>query len=118
MEDEQLPARAAETGEYAMRRLRELQKQNPLMGEVRGAGLMIGIELVREKLTPANTEAEAVRDSMLKAGVLVGVGGIYGNVVRFQPPLIITKQQIDRAVETFTIALAQVAQPAAQPAAV
>lgn len=119
MEDENLPARAAQTGEYAMRKLRDVQKQNPVIGEVRGAGLMIGIELVRdEKQTPANTEAEAVRDAMLRAGVLVGVGGIYGNVVRFQPPLIISREQIDRAVNAFATALAQVAQPAAQPAAV
>jgi 4-aminobutyrate aminotransferase-like enzyme len=74
---------------------------------------MIGVELVRdEKLTPANTEAEATRDSLLKQGVLVGVGGVYGNVVRFQPPLIITKQQIDRAVAAFATALTEVAQPA------
>ena len=114
LQDENLPARAAEIGEHAMRRLREIQKQNPTIGEVRGAGLMIGIELVRdEKLTPANAEAEAVRDSLLKQGVLVGVGGIYGNVVRFQPPLIISKEQIDRAVNAFAGALADVAQPAA-----
>src|SRR5256714_5653621 len=92
MEEENLPARAAETGEYAMKKLRELQKQNPLIGEVRGLGLMIGVELVRdEKLTSANTQAEAIRDGLLRQGVLVGVGGVYGNVVRFQPPLIITK---------------------------
>jgi 4-aminobutyrate aminotransferase-like enzyme len=74
---------------------------------------MIGVELVRdEKLTPANTEAEAVRDALLRQGVLVGVGGIYGNVVRFQPPLIITREQIDRALEAFATALADVSQPA------
>src|SRR6267154_428479 len=81
LEDENLPGRAAEIGDYAMRKLRELQKQNPIIGEIRGAGLMIGIELVRdEKLTPANSEAEAIRDALLKRGVLVGVGGVYGNV--------------------------------------
>jgi 4-aminobutyrate aminotransferase-like enzyme len=75
---------------------------------------MIGVELVRDqKLTPATAEAEAVRDSLLRQGVLVGVGGVYGNVVRFQPPLIITKANIDRAIEAFTSALAEVAQPAA-----
>lgn len=111
MRDEKLPARAAEIGEHAMRKLRDLQKQNPIIGEVRGIGLMIGVELVRdEKLTPANTEAEAVRDSLLKQGILVGVGGVYGNVVRFQPPLIITKDQIDRAVAGFASALAEVTQ--------
>jgi 4-aminobutyrate aminotransferase / (S)-3-amino-2-methylpropionate transaminase / 5-aminovalerate transaminase len=114
MQQENLPARAAETGAYAMKKLRELQKEHQLIGEVRGAGLMIGVELVRdEKLTPANTEAEAVRDSLLKQGVLVGVGGIYGNVVRFQPPLIITKDQIDQALSLFANALAEVGQPAA-----
>jgi 4-aminobutyrate aminotransferase-like enzyme len=114
MEDENLPVRAAEIGSYAIKKLRELGKENPVIGEVRGAGLMIGVELVRdEKLTPANTEAEAVRDSLLKQGVLVGVGGVYGNVVRFQPPLIISKEQIDRALTAFATALNQVAQPAA-----
>jgi 4-aminobutyrate aminotransferase-like enzyme len=113
MLEEDLPAKATETGEYAMKKLRDLQKQNPIIGEVRGLGLMIGVELIRdEKLTPANTEAEAVRDSLLKQGVLVGVGGVYGNVVRFQPPLIISKQQLDRAISAFAAALTEVAQPA------
>src|SRR6266852_4013301 len=113
MQDENLAACAAENGAYAMKKLCEIQKQNPLVGEVRGLGLMIGIELVRdEKLTPANTEAEAVRDALLRQGVLVGVGGVYGNVVRFQPPLIITREQIDRAIDAFSTELATVAQPA------
>jgi len=113
LEKENLPARATETGNSAMAKLRELQKDNPLIGEVRGLGLMIGVELVRdEKLTPASSEAEAIRDALLRQGVLVGVGGVYGNVVRFQPPLIITRQQIDRALEAFAAALAEVAQPA------
>lgn len=113
MLEENLPTRAAETGEYARKSLRELQKKNPLIGEVRGQGLMIGVELVRdEKLIPANREAEAVRDSLLRQGVLVGVGGVYGNVVRFQPPLVITQAQIDHAIEAFRGALAEVAQAA------
>jgi 4-aminobutyrate aminotransferase-like enzyme len=75
---------------------------------------MIGVELVKdEKLTPASAEAEAIRDSLLRQGVLVGVGGVYGNVVRFQPPLVITRQQIDRALTAFSTALSEVAQPAA-----
>jgi 4-aminobutyrate aminotransferase len=113
MQEEGLAARAEQTGEYAMRKLRDLQKQNPMIGEVRGLGLMIGVELVRdEKLTPAGAEAEAVRDALLKQGVIVGVGGVYGNVVRFQPPLIVTKEQIDRAMAAFATVLAEVAQPA------
>jgi 4-aminobutyrate aminotransferase / (S)-3-amino-2-methylpropionate transaminase / 5-aminovalerate transaminase len=111
MEEENLLARAAETGEYAMKKLRDLQKQNPLIGEVRGLGLMIGVELVRDdKLTPANSEAEGIRDALLRQGVLVGVGGVYGNVVRFQPPLIISKEEIDHALNAFAAALTEVSQ--------
>ncbi len=114
IEKENLPARATETGKYAMEKLRELQKQNPIIGDVRGLGLMIGVELVKdEKLTPGTSEAEAIRDSLLRQGVLVGVGGVYGNVIRFQPPLIITKQQIDQAIGAFANALNEVAQPVA-----
>jgi 4-aminobutyrate aminotransferase / (S)-3-amino-2-methylpropionate transaminase / 5-aminovalerate transaminase len=113
MQKENLAARAAETGAYAMAKLCELQRQNPIIGEVRGLGLMIGVELVKdEKLTPAAAEADAIREALFKDGVLVGVGGIYGNVVRFQPPLIIGKAQIDRAVAAFAKALQEVAQPA------
>ena len=96
-----------------MTKIRDLQKHNPLIGDVRGLGLMIGVELVKdEKLTPASSEAESVRDGLLRQGVLVGVGGVYGNVVRFQPPLIITRPQIDRAIDAFAAALQDVAQPA------
>ncbi len=111
MESEELPARATETGEYARKKLRELQKQHPLIGEVRGLGLMIGVELVKDdKLTPAAAEADAIRDALLKRGVLVGVGGAYGNVVRFQPPLVIAREQIDQAIGAFEEALAEVTQ--------
>jgi 4-aminobutyrate aminotransferase-like enzyme len=113
MEKENLPALATETGNYAMTKLRALQKHHPIIGDLRGLGLMIGVELVKdEKLTPATTEAEAIRDALLRNGVLVGVGGIYGNVIRFQPPLIITRQQIDQAIDAFAAALQEVAQPA------
>jgi 4-aminobutyrate aminotransferase-like enzyme len=110
MEKENLPARATETGNYAMTKLRALQKHHPLIGDVRGLVLMTGKELVKdEKLTPAATEAEAIRDALLRNGILVGVGGIYGNLIRFQPPL--TRQQIDQAMDAFAAALQEVRQP-------
>jgi 4-aminobutyrate aminotransferase / (S)-3-amino-2-methylpropionate transaminase / 5-aminovalerate transaminase len=113
MEKENLPARATETGSYAMAKLRELQKSKSLIGEVRGLGLMIGVELIKDgQKTPASAEAEAIRDACLRQGLLVGVGGASGNVVRFQPPLVITKQQSDQAIAIFTKALHEVAQPA------
>jgi 4-aminobutyrate aminotransferase-like enzyme len=60
-----------------------------------------------------NGGAEAIRDACLERGLLIGVGGIHGNVIRFQPPLIITKPQIDQAISIFTEALSTIPQPAA-----
>jgi 4-aminobutyrate aminotransferase-like enzyme len=119
IEREHLCQRSAENGEYALLRLQKLQRGNPLIGEVRGLGLMIGIELVKDDaLTPASGEAEAIRDAMLRRGVLVGVGGSFGNVVRFQPPLVITRQQIDQAITAFSESLQELGNPATRLAAV
>ena len=109
MLEENLCEQALEKGAYLMERLMKLQRDLPMMGEVRGLGLMVGIELVTdEKRSPATAEAEAVRDYCLAAGVLVGVGGVYGNVVRVQPPLVITRPQLDQAVDAIARALEQV----------
>jgi 4-aminobutyrate aminotransferase-like enzyme len=108
MLEELLWEQTLEKGAYLTGRLNSLKGDMPLIGEVRGLGLMVGLELVTdEKRTPATAEAEAVRDHCLANGVLVGVGGVYGNVVRVQPPLVITRQQIDRAVDAVTHALGQ-----------
>ena len=73
----------------------------------------ISINRVRKnKLTPAVVEAEALKDALLRDGILIGLGGTFGNVLRFQPPLVITKQQVDHAVNAFAAALQKVAQPA------
>src|SRR5277367_5278916 len=97
MERENLPGRAMEMGNYAMGKLRELQRKNPMIGDVRGKGLMIGVELVKdEQKTPAAAEAEAIKDACLQRGLLIGLGGVYANVIRFQPPLVISKEQIDQ----------------------
>jgi 4-aminobutyrate aminotransferase/(S)-3-amino-2-methylpropionate transaminase len=114
LEREKLAKRTLETGKYVMGKLRDLQADNTLIGEVRGLGLMIGIELVKDAvLTPATAEAEAIREVCRENGLLVGVGGVYGNVVRFQPPLVITKQQLDKAVDVFAGALKEVVSPVA-----
>jgi 4-aminobutyrate aminotransferase-like enzyme len=112
MERENLPAKVLELGDYAMDKLRDLQKHNSLIGDVRGKGLMIGVELVKDaEKTPAAAEAEALRDKCLEKGMLIGAGGSYGNVIRFQPPLVITKEQLDKAVSIFADALKSVGQP-------
>jgi 4-aminobutyrate aminotransferase len=114
MQREKIAERTAEIGEYAMGKLKELQKQNSLIGDVRGKGLMIGVELITNAdKAPATAEAEAIKEACFERGLLIGVGGIFGNVVRFQPPLVITKQQIDQALNIFGEALKAVKQPAA-----
>jgi 4-aminobutyrate aminotransferase / (S)-3-amino-2-methylpropionate transaminase / 5-aminovalerate transaminase len=108
---ENLPAKALQDGGYVISRLKMLQKRFPIIGEVRGLGLMIGMELVLdETLAPAPAQAEAIREACLRSGVLIGVGGVYGNVVRIQPPLVITREQIDQALEVLEHSFNEVAQ--------
>ncbi|MEM0457624.1 MAG: aminotransferase class III-fold pyridoxal phosphate-dependent enzyme, partial [Sulfolobales archaeon] len=80
--------------------LNEIREKHRIIGDIRGVGLMIGIELVRdERKTPAAEESRRIKKLMLEEGVLVGVGGVYGNVVRIQPPLIISYDELDLIVE-------------------
>jgi len=83
---------------------------------VRGAGLMMGMELVRDRATkePATTEAAAVKRHCRERGVLIGVGGTFGNVVRIQPPLVIGEGELDRAIGVIEEAVTSLA---AQPVA-
>ena len=99
--ENKLADEALEKGQYVLRRLRELQQKHVLIGDVRGLGLMLGIELVRDQKlkTPAPSEAEKVRELALGKGVLLGHGGVKGCTVRVQPPLVITEQQLDTTVE-------------------
>jgi 4-aminobutyrate aminotransferase/(S)-3-amino-2-methylpropionate transaminase len=116
IEREKLSEKAHHDGEYILGRLRTLQEHQPAIGDVRGIGLMIGIELVGEDgFSYAPALAEAVRDACLRRGVLVGVGGAYGNVVRIQPPLVITRSQIDHALQTLEASFAELL-PQKQPA--
>jgi 4-aminobutyrate aminotransferase len=102
IEEERLVENAARQGEWLLSRFRELQERVPLIGDVRGRGLMIGLELVRDRTSkePAPQEAKAVRAALRERGVLVGVGGVFGNVVRVQPPLSITPDECERVAAT------------------
>lgn len=108
--DERLPERAAELGRATMDRLAEIAEHHEIIGDVRGLGLMIGVELVRNRATkePAPGAATAVRRLCREHGVLVGVGGQFGNVVRIQPPLVIEQSQLDEALSVLDHALASV----------
>jgi 4-aminobutyrate aminotransferase len=110
LEDEHLPQASATHGAWALDQLRTLQERHPVVGDVRGQGLMLGIELVSDRTakTPAPELAVAVRAHCRERGVLVGVGGSFGNVVRVQPPLIIERGQLETAISVIDTALAAV----------
>jgi 4-aminobutyrate aminotransferase len=106
--------RNAETvGAHMLGRLRELMDKHEIIGDVRGKGLMIGVELVRDRRTKerAVTERNEVVQAMFRRGVLVlGAGR---NAVRFAPPLVLTREQADTIVGVFDQALAEVSGAAA-----
>lgn len=110
IEEEKLCEGARQKGEDAQGVLKRMLKSTSAQSNVRGLGLMIGIELVKDDdLTPAPDRAEAIRECCREKGVLVGVGGIYGNVVRIQPPLVISKEQLDQALHFVEEALEETA---------
>ena len=101
-------ANAAAVGAYLMDGLRALQAKHPLIGDVRGRGLMIGIELVRDRKTRerAVEERNALIQAMFRRGVLVlGAGR---NAMRLAPPLVFSKTQADSVLEVFDQALVEV----------
>jgi 4-aminobutyrate aminotransferase len=103
-----LVANAAEVGGHLMAGLKALADKHPLIGDVRGRGLMIGVELVRDRKTKerATEERDAVVNAAFARGMLVlGAGK---NSVRFSPPLVLTRAQADTAVKIFDEALTDV----------
>jgi 4-aminobutyrate aminotransferase/(S)-3-amino-2-methylpropionate transaminase len=110
MRDERLPKNAAERGDQLMERLTRFKEKCKLVGDVRGKGLMIGIELVKDKeKTPAVEETNRVRKLCRERGVLVGVGGVLDNVVRLQPPLVLTSDEAEKVADVLEKALSEVA---------
>ncbi len=99
IERENLVEQAARVGSYFKDKLLELQEKYLLIGEVRGMGLMLGAELVREGKEPAMEETDKILEHMKNAGFIIGKNGQSRNVLGFQPPLIITERDVDRLIE-------------------
>lgn len=92
---------AQEIGRYILRKLQKIEKNSPIVGEVRGRGLMLGVEIVKDKETkiPSEELADKIRRECFHRGVLIEIGGHYNNVARFLPPLVITKELAETGVE-------------------
>lgn len=103
IEKRDLIANAKRQGEKLLAGLRDLQKRFPLVGDVRGHGLMIGVELVKDQKTKEYAPAEATKllEEMRKRKVLIGKGGRFGNVIRIQPPLIFDNDDVSEFLKAF-----------------
>jgi 4-aminobutyrate aminotransferase-like enzyme len=118
IEEDDLRTNCAIVGGYFRDRLNELAQKHALIGEVRGMGLMQALELVTDRTTkePAGPATGALLEEARKRGLLVGKGGLYGNVVRMSPPMNIAKSDVDEAVRILDESLTAVAAPARQMA--
>jgi 4-aminobutyrate aminotransferase/(S)-3-amino-2-methylpropionate transaminase len=101
-QEEDLAGNALRKGAQVQEAIKDLAKTQPLIGDVRGKGLMIGVELIADPKTKSyGTEVGGyVREYCLQHNVLIGVGGNFGSVLRLQPPLVITEQQLETVVST------------------
>lgn len=115
IEEMNLPANCEETGAYLRSRLLELQERHSIIGDVRGMGLLQAIELVEDRQTkvPAVAATARLMEACRDEGLLLGKGGMYGNVLRFSPPMNIGRTDVDHFFIMLDKALASVGAMAA-----
>jgi 4-aminobutyrate aminotransferase len=109
IEEQNLLRNCAETGAYLRGRLEELQQKHELIGEVRGMGLMQAVELVedRESRKPAAAQTVAVMDAARENRLLIGKGGMFGNVLRVTPPMNVGRTDVDHFIDALDASLAR-----------
>ena len=108
IEREQTQRNAKERGAQLRAGLDRLQRDHHLVGDVRGMGLMLGVELVTDRgaKTPAKSETIEILEGCRENGLLIGKGGIDGNVLRIKPPMCVTEDDVDFALDVLDRALA------------
>lgn len=109
IEDEELQGKALVTGRQLLDGLNELMADFPLIGDVRGLGLFVGIELVRngETLEPADTEAAYIANRMRDRGVLLSTDGPFHNVIKIKPPMVFNSSDAEFLVENLRTILCE-----------
>ncbi|MFW9797735.1 MAG: aminotransferase class III-fold pyridoxal phosphate-dependent enzyme [Candidatus Thorarchaeota archaeon] len=107
IENQKLQQNAKKVGAYLLKRLKGLMKTHSIMGDVRGRGLFIGVELVRdhETLEPADTETKYVVERLRDIGFLISRDGPFNNVLKIKPPLVFTEENADTFVEALDLVL-------------
>jgi len=110
IEEHNLSINAAEVGAYLREKLCELQEKHSLIGEVRGMGLLQAIELVEDRASkkPATSQTAALMEATRENRILLGKGGLFGNVLRISPPLNISKTDVDQFVRQLDASFAEV----------
>ena len=99
IEKRKLAENAERMGMYLRERLNGLKEKYRVIGEVRGRGLIQGMEIVKTKKEPAPDFVAVISEGTKEKGLLIGKGGLYGNVIRITPPLTIEKDEIDQAIQ-------------------
>jgi len=107
IEAENLRENALKVGNYFLERLRELQQKHAIIGDVRGRGLFIGVELVhdRETLEPAAAEAAEIVNRMKERGILLSTDGPLHNIIKIKPPIVFSRFNVDRVVNELEVIL-------------
>lgn len=109
IEDEQLQANAKATGSYYLEQLNQLKSQYPVIADVRGKGLFIGIEFSDpERQTPKTDTAQILKNRLRELHVLTSTDGPYNNVIKSKPPLCFNKQNVDEVVSKMDSILKQI----------
>src|ERR1700730_7453611 len=114
LEQERLQERALRVGKHWMARLKTLEEHHELIGDLRGSGLFLGIDLVRDRASrePASEPADYLVNRLRERGILAGTDGPHHNVIKLRPPLIFSESDADLFVETLDLILQE---DAAQP---
>jgi len=97
IDEDRCQEKSKDVGTFFLSELAKLRDEFEIVGDVRGKGLMIGVEMVKNKKTREYLPAEtmnAIWESCKEQGVLIGKGGLYGNVFRIKPPMCITKEDV------------------------
>lgn len=107
METNDLSKRANHIGAFMTKRLKELQEEYPAIGDVRSLGAMVAAEFVKDRKTkkPAGDETPLIMQECFKRGLIALGAGIYSNVIRFLPPLVLTDKQMEETMSIFEEAL-------------